>query len=460
VSAAGDLLVILKPGALSATTAGAGTLAQATLDGGAPRELLERVWGADYAPDGKTFAVAYQPREGGPFRLDYPLGTRLAESPGAPLSSVKVSPDGERVAVVVNEPGKASVRLLDRRGLDRELYGTTRGGETELAWSPDGRRIYLMDGEVLVALGLDGGVHRLHADAALSTVHHVSAAGRMLVEREVVRRITLARRDGQETSLGWQDYTRLVDLSRDGAWALMDESGGRLGPVGQPLLRRTDGGPPKLLEPGVPLALSPDAQQVLIRRPGRPGRLRLVPIGAGAPRDLALEGWDLFEGAFAPDGRRVYATGRQGDGPTRILELALDGSPGRPVGSKLARFEEITPDGRNFVALDDQRRILLAPVAGGPPVMAEGRMEDGDFFAGWSQAGEVRVAHAEESARLRLDLLDLRTGKRTPWMTLAPPDPSGAVRIRAARASADGRTVAFTTGLVDVSDLLVADGLK
>jgi hypothetical protein len=45
-------------------------------------------------------------------------------------------------------------------------------------------------------------------------------------------------------------------------------------------------------------------------------------------------------------------------------------------------------------------------------------------------------------------------------MTLNPPDPGGAVRIRAARASADGRTVAFTTGLVDVSDLLVADGLK
>jgi hypothetical protein len=199
---------------------------------------------------------------------------------------------------------------------------------------------------------------------------------------------------------------------------------------------------------------------VLIRLPGRPARLRLVPIGAGAPRDLALEGWDLLDGAFAPDGSRVYATGRQGEGPTRILELPLDGRPGRPLTVSLLRFEEITPDGMSFVALDDQRRILLAPVAGGPLARAEGQLEDGDFFAGWSQEGELRVAHAEEAARLRLDHLDLRSGKRTPWLTLTPPDPSGAVRIRAARASTDGRTVAFTTGLVDVSDLLVAEGLK
>jgi hypothetical protein len=112
------------------------------------------------------------------------------------------------------------------------------------------------------------------------------------------------------------------------------------------------------------------------------------------------------------------------------------------------------------VVLDDQRRLLLAPVAGGPSEVAQGRLEDGDFLAGWSLLGELRVAHAEEAARLRLDHLDLRSGKRAPWMTLNPPDPGGAVRIRAARASADGRTVAFTTGLVDVSDLLVADGLK
>jgi hypothetical protein len=45
-------------------------------------------------------------------------------------------------------------------------------------------------------------------------------------------------------------------------------------------------------------------------------------------------------------------------------------------------------------------------------------------------------------------------------MVLSPSDPTGAVRIRAAKASRDGKTVAFTTGMVDVSDLLIVEGLK
>lgn len=460
VNAKGDLLVILKPGALTATTAGAGTLAQATLDGGAPRELLERVWGADYGPDGKQVAAAYQASEGGPFQLDYPLGRKLMESPGVPLTSIRVSPKGDLVALAVNDPGSAALVVVDGEGRRRTLYRAARSSEADLAWAPDGSCIYMVDGEALIAVGLDGEARRLHADSTLSAIHHVSATGRMLVEREVIRRISLVRREGRDTSLGWQEFTRLVDLSRDGEWALMDESGGRSGPAGQPLLRRTDGSPPKLLEAGVPLALSPDAQQVLIQLPGKPARLRIVPTGAGVPKDLALEGWDLLDGAFAPDGACVYATGRQGEGPTRILEFPLNGRPGRMIGSPLPRFEEITPDGKAFVALDDHRRLMLAPVTGGPAVLAAGSLEEGDYLVGWSASGELRIAHAVDSARLRLDRLDLKSGQRTLWMELAPPDPTGAVRIRAAKASRDGKTVAFTTGLVDVSDLLIAEGLK
>ncbi|MDE3245829.1 MAG: serine/threonine-protein kinase, partial [Acidobacteriota bacterium] len=456
----GDLLVILKPGALAATTAGAGTLAQATLDGGAPRELLERVLGADYGPDGKQFAVAYQASEGAAFQLDYPLGKRLLVSPGVPLSSVCVSPKGDLVALSVNRPGSAALVVVDLQGRARTLYQTARNNEADLAWAPDGKRVYLMDGESLVAVDLDGKSRRIHADSTLFAIHHVSSTGRMLVEREVVRRISVVRKEGRDTPLGWQDFTLLVDLSRDGQWALMDEGGGRLGPAGQPLLRRTDGSAPKLLETGVPLALSPDAQGALIQLPGKPVKLRLLPIGAGTPRDFAMEGWDLLEGAFAPDGSQVYAVARQGESATRIIEFPLDGRPGRMVDSPLPRFDEITPDGKHFLALDDHRRLMTAPVAGGPAVPAAGQLQAGDFLVGWSAEGKLRIAHAVDPAHLRIDRLDIRSGERNVWMTLSPPNSTGAVRIRAAKASLDGKTVAFTTGLLDVSDLLILEGLK
>ncbi len=460
VNAAGELLVLLKPPALTATTAGAGTLAQASLDGGAPRTLLERVWGADYAPDGRTFAVARQPLPGGPYRLEFPPGRTLAESVGLPFTAIKVSPDGRHVAAILNDPGAAAILLADAQGRVRRLAENLRNGDTELAWAPDGRALYFMDGEVLSAVDLQGRTRRVHSDSTLSAVHHVSATGRMLVEREVVRRITLLRRDGHEANLGWQDYTRLVDLSRDGGLALLDEGGGRLGQVGQPLLRRADGSPPTLLEPGLPLALSPDGRAALLRLPGKPARLRLAPTGGGPSRDLPTGGWDVLEAVFTPDGGRICAMARQGGGPVRILELEVQGGRLRVVDTPLARFEEITPDGKDLLALDGEGRLRLAPLAGGPDRPAPGALEDGDFLMGWAASGELRIAHAEDAARLRVDLLDLRSGRRRPWTTLAAPDPGGAVRIRAARATPDGRTVAFTTGMVDVSDLLVAEGLK
>jgi dipeptidyl aminopeptidase/acylaminoacyl peptidase len=404
--------------------------------------------------------VAYQPTEGGAHRLDFPLGTRLCESPGVPLTSIHVSPKGDRVAFALNEPGAAVIAVVDLKGSVRTLYRAARASEADLAWAPDGSLLYTMDGENLVSVDLAGRVRRVHADTTLAAVHHASASGRLLVEREVVRRRSVVRRDGAEADLGWQEFTRLVDLSRDGQWALLDESGGRIGPVGQPLLRRTDGSPPKLLEAGLPLALSPDARHALIRLPGKPARLRLVPTGAGSGRDLALDGWDLLEGTFSPDGLRVFAIGRQGEGPTRILDFPAAGGPGRVLDSPLPRFEELTPDGRDFVALDDRRRILLAPVSGGPAREAPGSLEEGDYLVGWSDRGELRIGHAVDAAKLRVDLLDLATGARRAWTVLAPADTTGAVRIRAAKASRDGRTVAFTTGMVDVSDLLVAEGLR
>src|SRR5262249_37829424 len=72
-----------------------GRLARVALVGGAPRELLEDVQWADWAPDGVNLAVIRN--VGGKTRVEYPIGKVLYETAGW-VSHARVSPSGELVA--------------------------------------------------------------------------------------------------------------------------------------------------------------------------------------------------------------------------------------------------------------------------------------------------------------------------------------------------------------------------
>ena len=125
-----------------------GTLAQMPLAGGAPREILENVRFADWAPDGKQFAVGIVGSNGKPNRLEFPLGRILFEAAGTGWpGNVRVSPKGDLVAFFDHDHGgnDGSVAVVDLQGrkrtLTRKFPGT--GG---LAWSPDGREIWFSAG--------------------------------------------------------------------------------------------------------------------------------------------------------------------------------------------------------------------------------------------------------------------------------------------------------------------------
>lgn len=89
----GDTALILKRRFL-ATWLQRGTLARMPLEGGAPRPILEDVFEADIARDGKDFAVL---RENlGKQRLEYPIGKVLFETSGW-ITDVHISPDGTHI---------------------------------------------------------------------------------------------------------------------------------------------------------------------------------------------------------------------------------------------------------------------------------------------------------------------------------------------------------------------------
>src|SRR5262249_58630063 len=93
-----------------------GTLAQMPLSGSAPRELLEEVQAADWAPDGKALAVVHD--VGGKNCLEFPIGRVIYETVGW-ISYPRVSPKGERVAFVdhpIRGDGYGILAVVDRSG--------------------------------------------------------------------------------------------------------------------------------------------------------------------------------------------------------------------------------------------------------------------------------------------------------------------------------------------------------
>ncbi|MGA2263405.1 MAG: hypothetical protein ABSH28_18465, partial [Acidobacteriota bacterium] len=84
-----------------------GTMAQAQMAGGTPREQEPDVIAADYAPDGKTLAVARKANR--KVQLEYPAGNAIYTTSGY-LDYARISPSGKEVAF-----------------LEHPVYGDDRG---------------------------------------------------------------------------------------------------------------------------------------------------------------------------------------------------------------------------------------------------------------------------------------------------------------------------------------------
>src|ERR1700731_1682106 len=116
---------------------GLGTLAESPLEGGAPRELLENVLWADWAPAGRELAIVRD--AGGRNRLEFPIGKALYEKAGH-VSHPRFSPQGGSIAFAdhgARGGDFGSVAIVDRGGRKKEL---SAGWDSlwGLAWSPKG----------------------------------------------------------------------------------------------------------------------------------------------------------------------------------------------------------------------------------------------------------------------------------------------------------------------------------
>jgi serine/threonine protein kinase len=140
ISSSGELALIMN-GRVLAGYARIGTLARASLSGGAARAVLEDVQSADWLPDGSGLVVAHF--ADGRYHLEFPVGKSVYQT-GGYISDVRVSPDGTLVAFIdhpILGDDRGSVAVVDREGKRRTLapdYSSVQGA----AWSRDGREVW------------------------------------------------------------------------------------------------------------------------------------------------------------------------------------------------------------------------------------------------------------------------------------------------------------------------------
>jgi serine/threonine protein kinase/Tol biopolymer transport system component len=444
-----------------------GTLARMPLAGGAPREMLQDVFYADWAPDGKNLAVVRLVE--GRFRLEYPIGKVLYETAGW-LTYPRFSPKGDRIAFFEHpalENNSGSVAMVDLNGKKTTLssgWMNLKG----LDWMPAGDEVWFSANrtnraQFIWAVTLAGKERLVLQAPGWMRLQEISRNGHVLLLQVNPRTRTVCRAPGAsvERDLSWFDWSTAADLSRDGKTLLFYEWGE--GVAGNPTvyLRKTDGQDAVRLGEGKALSLSPDGAWALALQTGPPPRLVLLPTGPGNEKRLPASGIVQFYSAvWFPDGKRILIVGEGPDHRPRSYVQDVAGGEARAVTDEPLQATLISPDGRFMAGLGAGGEYELRPVDGGEHHGIAGTLTE-DELVQWSPDGRFLYVRGPNDSAIDLFRVDLSSGRREPWKRIEPADPVGLIGIQLAsvHVTPDGKSYVYTYWKA-LTDLYLVDGLK
>ena len=445
----------------------AGTLAQAPLAGGAPREMLKDVEWADWTPNGSDLAIVRQ--VGGKERLEFPIGKVLHETAGW-ISHPRVSPKGNSVAFldhpILRDDG-GSVVVVDSAGSKKTLSSTWESVDG-LAWSPKGDEVWFTATNsglmrALHAATLSGQTRLIARIPGTLTLQDISRDGRVLVTRDSMRAgiLCLAPSGDKERDLSWHDWSIVRDISDDGRTLLFVETGEAGGENYAVYLRQTDGSPAVRLGDGNGSALSPDGNWVLtFRQYASPNVITILPTAAGEQKQITLEGINVQWGFWFPDGKRLLLMGSEPGHGTRLYVQDLAGGKARAITPEGVRtnWNTISPDAKLVAALRPDRKVAIYPVEGGEPRPVPGAAL-GEVPLRWTGDAKAIFVFLPGELPVKIYRLDLATGQRELWKSLMPADTTGLDSSSSPRLTPDGKYYAYSYERT-LSDLYLVEGLK
>ncbi len=460
ISRSGELALSLRDAFLSGST-GIGTLASAPIGGGAPREMLEFVDWADWAPNGKDLVISRF--LDGKNRLEAPIG-KVLQSGGAEYFSPRFSPRGDKIAYL--ERG-GTLWITDLAGKATKLAGPGLRG-ISLAWAPSGSEIWLddrsPDGEGQIrAVDLAGRSRVLARAPGRLIPYDIAPDGRALVEHASSRgRVGyFSAGDAKGRDLSWFDATRPVGISADGKTVLIAEYGDAAASNGTFFLRRTDGSPAVKLGEGTAADLSPDGKWVLASADDGKS-LVLVPAGAGSAVPLPSPGFErIIQARFLDGGDRVIFNAIEKDGKRSFYLQDLPAGKPRRIDTTAYGFvgQPVSPDGKWIVTIGDwDEDFGLVPVDGGE-VRRIPDTKKLDTIR-WSRDGKAIFAVEVGGLPARILRIDVETGRRTLWKEVGPADLSGVITMTEVFITPDEQACVYGYNSAVISDLYIVEGLK
>ncbi|HET7440750.1 MAG TPA: protein kinase [Terriglobales bacterium] len=444
-----------------------GTLARASVEGGATREILEGVRWADWAPNGELAVVHHV---NGRSRLEFPIGKVLYETDGW-ISHARVSPQGDKIAFLEHPAlwdDRGTVAMVDLTGQKKTLT-TEWGSEDGLAWNSKADELWFTAVEegynrALWAVSLSGRQRKILSVPGGLTLQDVAADGRVLItfDNERLAMETSSADGSAVQDLSWYDWTIAKEISPDGQSVLFEESSEPAGPHYAVAMRKLDGSAPVRLGDGSAGGLSPDGKWVVAIFTGSPEHLVLLPTGAGEPREISASGVDHLENGsarFMPDGKKIIFGGNQAGHSTRTYLVPISGGAPRPITPEGTIATIISPGGDFVAGFDSSMHISLYPVNGGSPRVIPG-LENGFTPAQWSEDGSALYVYREGEIPLRLYRVEIASGKQKVLREVGPArGRSGVVSIGPIAVNRDASKCVYSYYHA-LSVLYVISGLK
>jgi eukaryotic-like serine/threonine-protein kinase len=448
-------------------------IAEVSLAGGAPRELVQAdppeglqfsPQVADYAPGEDRLAVV---RKGA---LEFPMGKVLVPAPpDGQVFALRFLLDGKQIAYLVQRGTDQSLGIVDLSGKTKIL---TSGWEilSSLVWNPVAKEIWFSGrkkanqiGVVeLHAVTLSGEERLVAQNPQLIIAQDIASDGRVLARSDDWPETMMCLPPGapRELDLTWLDFSEGLALSADGKDLLFAEGGAGAGATGGTYMRKTDGSSAavRLTDGWIQRqALSADEKwvaQVL------DGGVRLVPVGPGESRTIRDQDIQYVRPTWFPDGKRLLLAGSKAGGGSRMWVRDLEAGPPRPVTPEGVAGGKISPDGRLVAAGDLKTKTwALYPLDGGDARPIPG-VQPGDEVLGFDESGgSLNLSSGWGGLELRLERIELASGKRTFLREVSPADATGVTRISSIQLTPDGKSYCYSF-MRALSRLYVVDGLK
>ncbi len=472
-----ELLSISKNGELAVRLntvifggyARAGTLARVPLSGGTPREVLENVQDADWAPDGESMAIVRYIPENNHWRLEYPIGKVLFDGINW-LSHPKISPDGKWVAFADHEntggddEGSVAVISSDGNGKEKKL---SSGWETleGILWSPAADEIWFTSAvggsatnpSAVTLSGKQRTITNVPGGMWLEDIRNGTTL--MITHQERIGIRGLAPNAKEERELGWFGWSIVRDISRDGRKIVFEEEGNGGGPNYTVFVRDTDGSPPARVGEGLGLAISPDAKWV-ITKPPKGGPLNLVPTGAGESRQLTHDAVSYGAVRSLPDGRHLLAQGIETGHAARDYLIDVASGDSKPLTPEGVAGVHFSPDGRSTAVLGPDGKWGIWPLEGSGirPIPS---LDTTYLVIGWSPDGKSVYAFSNRASEktAKVYQVDIQTGKMQLWKTFGADMAAGVTDVGPPILSLGSAAYVYVYDRV-LSEAYVVTGLK